>query len=162
MPTEPSLRPMSDQDRSKLALLLLLSFEKQLPLLATGSRIIGGATNDSDWDYVLLCERGDRSISDAIESIGFERSSTEESYEGVYGNRMTYRTYRCGKLNLIVSRSRLAFNKWGQATELAKAVRPQTKQQRIQIFDAVFGTSQSNRPMYLLDEVEETGADDYI
>lgn len=136
-PISPTLPPMSDADRQKLAYLLLLSWEKQLPLLATGSQVIGGATSDSDWDYVLLCERWNRSLADAIESIGFQSQSNERGTDE-YGNRMTFRTYRSGKLNLIICRQRNVFNDWNRATEVAKALRPRTKQQRIQIFDSVF------------------------
>lgn len=134
----PILPPMNDSDRQKLAYLLLLSWEKQLPLLATGSRVIGGATIDSDWDYVLLCEHWNRSLADAIESMGFAQTNNDDHSGDVYGNRMTYKTYRYGKLNLIVCRHRSVFDNWNRATEIAKALRPRTKEQRIQIFDSVF------------------------
>lgn len=133
----PELRTMDDDDRRTLSLVLLMAFERGWPIVSTGSRVIGGATDESDYDYVVLIEGFGRRINEQIVSLGFVRTN-DNTGNNPYGTRASVATYRSGSLNLIVTQSKTAFRAWVRATDVAQAISPETKEERVTIFDKVF------------------------
>jgi hypothetical protein len=122
---------MNDEDRNTLRNLLLLAHEHNKEVVPTGSRVIGGATEDSDYDYVM---RFGGPIYRNVESIGFVQQGI---VEGEYDRGDTFVHYRCGNINLISAYGANDLNMWKKCTEVATAMKPRTKEERTTIFEAI-------------------------
>lgn len=124
---------MPDEDRSNLSRLLLYAHERSLPLAKTGSQVIGGSTPESDWDYVIYSPQMAVTRRQLIEDGWTEDPSAS-------ANRATPSyNLRKGRLNIILVGYTHDFHTWKKATEIAKAYGPSNKEERVAIFDAVFG-----------------------
>ena len=133
MPIE-RLPPMVEADRETLARVLLFCFERSKAIFPTGSRVLGGASVNSDYDYVIDASN----IMDATRQYLVQLGFTPADAEREYGDRGS-KSFRCGNLNLIVCRGSKPFNNWSRATDVAKLLRPRTKAERILVFESVFG-----------------------
>ena len=127
-------RVMTETDRETLSRVLLFCFERNKRVYPTGSRVIGGSTPDSDWDYVIEAQYVSDLLGRYLLDLGFVVAEGADGYEA----RCSV-SYRCGAINLIVCNGRSYFENWIKATEVAKVIQPDSKEQRVLIFDAVFG-----------------------
>lgn len=126
---------MPQADRENLSNLLLFCHERNLPLTCTGSQVIGGATGESDWDYVVYSNYYHQHLNELVQ-MGWERPlSLGASHNRVDSSSISL---RLGRLNVIFTASPVKFNMWKRATDIAKAYAPRDKEQRIALFDAVF------------------------
>ena len=71
-----------------------------------------------------------------LEAAGYKYSSADQDEYDVNGEG-SFRCYRKGDVNLIVTDCEDMYNKWQDATELAKAMKLNDKEQRIRLFQYV-------------------------
>lgn len=102
---------------------------------ATGSRVTtDGWTSESDWDYVVY---------DPDNTLYFILSEDKSGWsEGLSGNGMVgmdFTSWKQGDTNLILVNKDAIWKKWVIATNLLRIMNPKTKEERIKLFDNVFG-----------------------
>lgn len=96
---------------------------------ATGSRVTkDGFTSDSDWDYVVF---------DPDHSLYHQLSGSWSM--GGSGNGSEFVSLRDGNTNLILVDKEDIWKKWIIATNLIKTLNSKTKEERVKVFDSVFG-----------------------
>jgi hypothetical protein len=94
-----------------------------LMVLPTGSRVIGGARPESDWDFIAL---GQDVLSEALTAKGF----TQQFSAPVHSQ-----SWRLGSINVIVLFNDDTFNKWRDATfEAMHAPGRESRDVRVAIF----------------------------
>ena len=106
----------------------------------TGSRVTesGWDPKRSDFDFVVLDQ--DKSLAHALER-------NIEWYQGGSGNGTEFTSYKYkDSLNLILVDSKEIFNKYVAATECIKALNCKTKEERIKVFDSIFGKTSEVLP----------------
>lgn len=98
---------------------------------ATGSRVTkDGWTDDSDWDYVVYDP--DQKLQDVFKQIdGWVLGSDAGQGE--------FASIRKHDVNLILVSQEEIWKKYIIATNLIKALNSRTKEERIKVFDSVFG-----------------------
>ena len=98
---------------------------------ATGSRVTkDGWTDDSDWDYVVYDP--DHKLQDVYKQIdGWVLGSDAGQGE--------FASIRKHDVNLILVSQEEIWKKYIIATNLIKALNSRTKEERIKVFDSVFG-----------------------
>lgn len=98
---------------------------------ATGSRVTkDGWTDESDWDYVVYDP--DHKLQDVYKQIdGWVLGS-----DAGHGEFASIRKY---DVNLILVGQEEIWKKYIIATNLIKALNSRTKEERIKVFDSVFG-----------------------
>lgn len=119
---------MNDTDRTKLRDLVFFCFERNLPIVPTGSRGIASSEDireDSDYDYVV---KTTPDVTRYLRDQGYERNGE------IYGQDRVFQAWRSGQLNIIQA----SIPKWLEATQLANKLRCRTKEQRVAVFDSVF------------------------
>jgi hypothetical protein len=102
---------------------------------ATGSKVTtDGWTSESDWDYVVY---------DPDNTLYFKLSEDKSGWsEGLSGNGMVgldFTSWKQGHTNLILVNKDAIWKKWVIATNLLRIMNPKTKEERIKLFDNVFG-----------------------
>lgn len=95
----------------------------------TGSRVIGGATDESDYDYVFVYSVDK---SKALQQAGFVISPHEE-----YPGQRIKACYRKGAINLIGVEDQTDYDKWLKATRLACMMDLKEKHQRVTLFQFI-------------------------
>jgi hypothetical protein len=105
----------------------------------TGSRVTkDGWTDDSDWDYVVFDP--DCKLQDVYtQSDGWVLGSDAGQGE--------FASIRKGEINLILVTQEDIWKKYIIATNLIKAINCKTKEERIGIFDTVFGKTSDSKAM---------------
>lgn len=165
---------MTEQERQVLRDLVFYCFERDIPVFKTGSRVIGGWTEESDWDYVIGGHKCGydfeedldmfHQLTDLISDLGF--TSVAERIVSTGANLETYggvpeplrnHIYRQGDLNIMVAQTQSEYNKWVEATWLTKKINPPTKAQRIAIFEAVRRDAAIEPFLQRARNLEETG-----
>lgn len=121
----------------------LMGNENFLDFLPTGSReICDPAPTDTDYDIVALID-GKNSGWNFIHQVGFTLNSiNEEEYE--LGENFFFQCFRLGEINLIVTDDPDFFRRWKIATKIAKEQNITDKDERIELFDTVFYSSEYN------------------
>lgn len=108
----------------------------------TGSRIIGGAEEGSDWDLVVYCK-------DALDSyLQFETISNYKLYlsgSKDASSKNRWLSISDGELNIILTEDCGDFYRWDTATELATALGLHSKPHRVQLFESLRVNGQDNR-----------------
>lgn len=96
---------------------------------ATGSRVTkDGFTHSSDWDYVVF---------DPDQSLYHKLVKTWSI--GGSGNGTEFVSLRQDDTNLILVDKEETWKKWIIATNLIKTLNSKTKEERVKVFDSVFG-----------------------
>ena len=113
---------MNEQDIMKL--LTKLSFIKMAPF---GSRVVGCATEKSDYDYLVLVKQRP-STSDMFDT-GFEPDSGDPLY-GAY-----FSSWRSGDVNLVFTNSADYFDATVEACEFCKKYKVYDKADRCMIHE---------------------------
>lgn len=103
--------------------------EVERPTFLTGSRAIGGARLDSDWDFVVLSE--DAAANERLKAKGFV---TETMTNIDYPPGSEFMSWKKDSINYIVVFSKSQYDKWLAATNEAKSDRALTRAARIAIF----------------------------
>jgi hypothetical protein len=107
---------------------------------ATGSRVTkSGWTNESDWDYVIF-DPGMKLESELMKD-GWELGGSGEELDRCFSS------LKKGQVNFILVKSEDIWKKWIIATNLIKAMDPKTKEERVGIFDTVFGKTSDSKAM---------------
>lgn len=98
---------------------------------ATGSRVTENGWNEhSDWDYVVFDP--EVKLHHKLVSQGWVDGSSGRD-DG------SFASLRLGDINLILVKEEDQWKKWIIATNMIKALNSKTKEERIKVFDAVFG-----------------------
>lgn len=92
--------------------------------LPTGSSIICPEQPARDFDWVVL---GDKDTTPLLEQLGFTLSS-----QTTYPSHL--KMWRYGTFNVIVVDNRECFDRWNEATQVAKARHLCKKEDRIRLF----------------------------
>ena len=95
-------------------------------MFATGSRVIGGWTEESDWDYVVYVR----------DSYGMQRVM-QRSYGWTHGGSDVSSSWKKGGVNAIFVFSDLEFLQWQAATMGAKALGLTARPERVAFFEAI-------------------------
>ena len=104
----------------------------------TGSRVTeSGYTNASDYDFVIL---------DQDKSLAHSLSRNIEWYVGGSGNGTEFISFKHDMINFILVDNKDTFNKYVAATECIKALNCKTKEERIKVFDSIFGKTSEVLP----------------
>lgn len=110
---------------------------------ATGSRVTkSGWTKDSDWDYVVFDP-----------DMKLEPELMKDAWELGGSGVVEAESFRCfsslkkGILNFILVNNEDQWKKWIIATNLIKAMDCKTKEERVGIFDTVFGKTSDSKAM---------------
>lgn len=104
----------------------------------TGSRVTeSGFTSLSDYDFVILDQ--DKTLAHAL-------SRNIEWFVGGSGNGTEFNSFKHGMLNFILVDNKDIFNKYVAATECIKALNCKTKEERIKVFDGIFGKTSEVLP----------------
>lgn len=101
----------------------------------TGSRVTkSGWSGTSDYDYVVFDpeDKLSKLLAKADYKIGGSQRPEQE-----------FTSYVKGSLNFIVTSKADYFQKYCRATELIKTVDAKTKEERIKMFDIIFGVNDS-------------------
>lgn len=100
----------------------------------TGSQVLGGATDDSDYDYVML-------QSDYDKHFNF----TYEVYEDIFGTSSVKQWFHGKCINILIVEKQHQFDAWVYATETYQTLvsKPVDKGLRVKLFSAL-------REVYLL------------
>lgn len=94
----------------------------------TGSRVTkDGWTNESDWDYVVFDP--DRKLNDKYREWALGSDAGQGEFLSI----------RKGQVNLILVDKEEIWKKYIIATNLIKTLNSKTKEERIAVFDSVFG-----------------------
>lgn len=102
---------------------------------ATGSRVIGGARPDSDFDFVVYAPAL-MDLINHLEENGFTQDDGET--HGLYHNGdQNFWSYRKGNVNLIVTGKKDFFDAFSLATEMAKNLGLETRAARVALFKKV-------------------------
>lgn len=109
-----------------------------IDLLKTGSRFIGDATEESDYDLVVLVFSLTH-IKPLMKKLGWEDCSDVEYEE----ESSEYFICRKGKLNLIITNKEENFKQWKSCTKVAKKL-GLNKEQRVILFDTIRKGSYKN------------------
>jgi len=136
VPTSPWPTPVSTASSSVLGLARREKIISDLVndgywVKATGSRVTkDGWTDESDWDYVVYDP--DHKLQDVYKQIdGWVLGS-----DAGHGEFASIRKY---DVNLILVSQEEIWKKYIIATNLIKALNSRTKEERIAVFDSVFG-----------------------
>ncbi len=110
---------------------------------ATGSRVTKyGWTNDSDWDYVIFDP--DLKLEGELMKNGWELGGSglaeAESFR-------CFSSLKKGNLNFLLVNKEDQWKKWIIATNMLKMMDPKTKEERVKLFDTVFGTTPDSKAM---------------
>ena len=106
-------------------------------LYPTGSYYIcDPQVTTTDKDFVVLISTTFVEADTQLEAAGYKYSSIDQDEYDVNGGG-SFRCYRKGDVNLIVTDCEDMYNKWQDATELAKAMKLNNKEQRIRLFQYV-------------------------
>lgn len=98
---------------------------------ATGSRVTqDGWSSSSDWDYVVFDP--DVKLMDRLITQGW-MDGTSGREDG------SFASLRMGEVNLILVKEEDQWKKWIIATNMIKALNSESKEERIKVFDGVFG-----------------------
>jgi hypothetical protein len=100
----------------------------------TGSQVLGGATEDSDHDYVMLQSEYDKHFN-------FPYSQ----YGDIFGTASVKQWFNGNCINLLITETQTQFDAWVYATETYKTLvsKPVNKGLRVKLFSAL-------REVYLL------------
>jgi len=99
----------------------------------TGSRVTKSGWKDlSDYDYVVF-DPEDKLSKQLVDRWGFGVGGSERPEQ-------EFTSYKKGVLNFIVTSKADFFKKYCMATELIKTVDAKTREERIKLFDIIFGT----------------------
>lgn len=94
-----------------------------LMVLPTGSRVIGGAKPESDWDFIAL---GGELLSTSLSRTGFTQQ---------FSDPVQSQSWRLGSINVIVLFNDETFNRWRDATfEAMHAPGRESRDVRVAIF----------------------------
>ncbi len=98
---------------------------------ATGSRVTkDGWTSGSDWDYVVF---------DPDRNLDKELGNSVEWHLGGSGRGEEFNSWKQRDVNLILVDKEDVWKKYVIATNLIKTLNSKTKEERIKVFDSVFG-----------------------
>lgn len=98
---------------------------------ATGSRVTKtGWTSKSDWDYVVF---------DPDYTLNSKLGSSPDWIVGGSGNGSEFNSFEHHHINLILVDKESVWKKYVIATNLIKSLNCETKEERIKVFDSVFG-----------------------
>ena len=120
-------KQLSTLSQEQMAMIYLLGFK-------TGSQVLGGATEDSDHDYVML-------QSDYDANFNF----TYSQYGDIFGTTSVKQIFNGNCINILITETQTQFDAWVYATETHKTLvsKPVNKELRIKLFSAL-------REVYLL------------
>lgn len=102
----------------------------------SGSRVTDHYTDHSDWDYVVYDKDG--KVASVLENYGFTFGGSERP-------EAQFQSFRSGDTNIIVCSDKDYYNKYVLATEVMRAANPKTKEERIKIFDTIFGKTNNDQ-----------------
>ena len=118
---------LSTLNQEQMAMIYLLGFR-------TGSQVLGGATDVSDHDYVML-------QNDYDANFNFPYSQ----YGDIFGTSSVKQWFNGNCINILVTETQAQFDAWVYATETYQTLvsKPVNKELRIKLFSAL-------REVYLL------------
>jgi 4-hydroxyphenylpyruvate dioxygenase-like putative hemolysin len=90
----------------------------------TGSAVVSPQVRPNDYDYVLLYHPY---VGARMRALGFKQTSP---YRG-----KKFSAWKLGQINLIMLADRDEFERWRLATKVAQAFAPDSKRDRVRIFD---------------------------
>ena len=106
---------------------------KGLHVYATGSRATTHFNEDSDYDYVVFDE--DYKLRDTFDKDFWTMGDSGNQFADFYSLKKSLD----GKLvNVIFVDTKEVFQKYVMATNLIRKVDPETKKERIELFDLIF------------------------
>ena len=103
----------------------------------TGSRVIGGYSESSDVDLVVYGDNADVILEELFDYGLIRTGSTDSDPLKSFVSYETFDFYV--PINFIVTHSEEQFSKWKTATEVAKGLQLHRKEDRIALFDSIFG-----------------------
>ncbi len=109
---------------------------------ATGSRVTTHFTDQSDHDYVIFdpeCK-----LEQELMKEGWELGGSGH-FADLSGR--IFSSLKKGPVNFILVSKEDQWKKWIIATNLLKVLNPKTKEERIKLFDTVFGNTADSRAM---------------
>jgi len=161
---------MTELERQALRDIVFFCFERGILIEATGSRVIGGAREDSDYDYIIaehsmingVYGRGALStyteLKTLLERLGFTAPLADNpELDGMYSEEdddQRRNIYYLGSLNIILVPNKSRWNEWIEATYIAKKLSPPTKAERV----AVFSAMRTGTPVYQAMDIARNGA----
>jgi hypothetical protein len=94
----------------------------------TGSQVLGGATEDSDYDYVMLQSEYDKHLN-------FPYSQ----YGNILGTSSVKHWFNGDCINILITKTQIQFDAWVYATETYKTLvsKPVNKELRVKLFSAL-------------------------
>jgi hypothetical protein len=94
----------------------------------TGSQVLGGATEDSDHDYVMLQSNYDTNFN-----------SPYSQYGDIFGTTSVKQVFNGNCINILITETQTQFNAWIYATETYKTLvsKPVNKELRVKLFSAL-------------------------
>ncbi len=110
---------------------------------ATGSRVTkSGWTNESDWDYVIFDPdlKLEGELLNGSWELGGSGVAEAESFR-------CFSSLKKGNLNFLLVNKEDQWKKWIIATNMLKMMDPKTKEERVKLFDTVFGTTPDSKAM---------------
>ena len=105
---------------------------------ATGSRVTTNFTEESDYDYVVF---------DPEYKLMLEGWALGGSGDNGHLNGRIFSSLKKGPINLILVDKEDQWKKWIIATNLIKAINPTSKEERINLFNTVFGNTPNSKAM---------------
>jgi hypothetical protein len=95
----------------------------------TGSRVIGGVTDKSDWDYVVLADNV-MQICEAMNDVQVDvlKGVTNPEYACAFAS------FRFDEMNLIIVKGDEDLLAWRYATETCMQWQPEGKKARVSLF----------------------------
>lgn len=107
-----------------------------LQVVPTGSRYIGGHTDDSDYDYILWVSDLNV-VATLLKDRGWDVNQDDEEYRHEYNGEIKFHTARKGVYNLIVYEDFEGFRLMRLATEMAKKLNATDRKLRVELFQAI-------------------------
>lgn len=116
---------LTEEERGVLMRVVYFCFERNIPVVPTGSRVIGGHTDSSDWDF---CINTTAEHLNYFESLGFESGGSDVR---------TGDSLRFKRLNIICIFGEASFKRWVKATKMALDLRLTNKRDRVNLFETI-------------------------
>jgi len=117
---------MSETTRMIFGELAELVFSLNGKIEATGSQMIAGATDESDWDYFILIPGGYAALVRGLTELGFN-----------HGGSFYESSYKKGLINAICLHTEREWEHWHVATYGARVLGLTSREERIIFFEGV-------------------------
>lgn len=123
----------STDTRTSIAEEILQVVDRGYNLCATGSRVTHHYKPWSDYDYVIF--DWDKKFRSRLSTVEWEEGGSGNEHSEFYSYKKSVKE---GVLNFIVVQDKEYYRKYLLATELLKKMNPDSKEERIKLFDMIF------------------------